>query len=312
MTQRAYCDICNRQRSKIGARAASARPKRNAVMLACMVKLNILTMDRARYIYNDLLRSTRMYHNTVKSKKRFCGDHYTQSALYLGEMVKRRTGQDSVHGFDTVHHNIILDVLNELGLVENPFDEEIKIGPFDLTGFYNLYMSELRATENRQRNLQAIIDASEVQMQSGKPEVKAPPPNTTPSSLFLVQNVKPENVKPEVRVPPPSTTSSPLFLVVPPKVTTTAEPVTSNDLFDNSSLKTEQPEPEEVDFPETDPTLLDRFFLVRGRKLMDLFRFCPQCGQEVCKTALAAAGTAPVVHFLCAKQWEGHDLQTTQ
>ncbi|KHJ90127.1 hypothetical protein OESDEN_10033 [Oesophagostomum dentatum] len=65
---------------------------------------------------------------------------------------------------------------------------------------------------------------------------------------------------------------------------------------------------------ETKKALLGQYFLVEGEQLLQLFRFCPSCGTRLTKAELTAAGTAPVVRFLCplcslhapyVSRWEG-------
>ncbi|KAK6056436.1 hypothetical protein COOONC_06065 [Cooperia oncophora] len=67
----------------------------------------------------------------------------------------------------------------------------------------------------------------------------------------------------------------------------------------------------------TDPMLLDKEFLIKGRQLLKLFRFCPSCGSNIFDTAqfvtLTASGTNPIVHYTCTvcvpfeKRFEGLD-----
>ncbi|KAK6010203.1 hypothetical protein OSTOST_24783 [Ostertagia ostertagi] len=63
------------------------------------------------------------------------------------------------------------------------------------------------------------------------------------------------------------------------------------------------------DVEETDEAIMDKFFIVQGRMLMSLFRFCPQCGCRLGKAQLKAEeGAAAVVQYVCstcsAKKWE--------
>ncbi|KAK5971784.1 hypothetical protein GCK32_004437 [Trichostrongylus colubriformis] len=69
-----------------------------------------------------------------------------------------------------------------------------------------------------------------------------------------------------------------------------------DDMSDYSS--TSSPEPPRV---KTDAAALDQFYLVRGRKLVQLFRFCPQCGNKLDEIQLNAVGTEAVVRFVCEK-----------
>ncbi|ETN79849.1 hypothetical protein NECAME_18063, partial [Necator americanus] len=74
--------------------------------------------------------------------------------------------------------------------------------------------------------------------------------------------------------------------------------------------------------PEQDAGLLKKYFMVEGEQLLQLFRFCPQCGLKIPggnTVRLLQQGTAPVVHFLCArcslegeqtKRWEGQKRAT--
>ncbi|RCN34491.1 hypothetical protein ANCCAN_19668 [Ancylostoma caninum] len=71
-----------------------------------------------------------------------------------------------------------------------------------------------------------------------------------------------------------------------------------------------------VEVPETDPSLLNSFFLVEGVMLMQLFIVCQLCSAKLSprRVQLTAIGTTPVVHYYCARcglrkgglrRWEG-------
>ncbi|PIO58887.1 hypothetical protein TELCIR_19666 [Teladorsagia circumcincta] len=60
---------------------------------------------------------------------------------------------------------------------------------------------------------------------------------------------------------------------------------------------------------QTDPVALHQYYLVQGDMLMELFRFCPECGNHVENSQLRKIGTAALVIYECArcrtaKQWE--------
>ncbi|KAK6014534.1 hypothetical protein OSTOST_20082 [Ostertagia ostertagi] len=50
---------------------------------------------------------------------------------------------------------------------------------------------------------------------------------------------------------------------------------------------------------KTDPDVFDRYFLVKGSQLMELFQFCPRCGCRLNGTELVGVGVAAVVKFVC-------------
>nr|CDJ85226.1 unnamed protein product [Haemonchus contortus] len=282
MTHMVFCDICNRKRPVKGARNASCQPKRNAVLLACLVKLNIISLNRARRIFDELLQTTK----STRNHKRFCREHYAESVSFLAAMVEMRTGRDSCYGLDAVPQDVLVDVLEELDLLNNRFDEKLKLNVFDLSTFYNSYASDIQHNTGKWRRCIQELAALRPPVQSAKQEVEEVLSDAT---LNL-----------PIGTLPPSDSSA------------------NQDLFTDVIPKSEPQYPDDPEFPETDPTLMDRYFLVRGKKLMNLFRFCPQCGQQVRRTALTATGTAPVVHFLCdacsstAMKWEGQDLSTSQ
>ncbi|KAK5966676.1 hypothetical protein GCK32_012942 [Trichostrongylus colubriformis] len=55
------------------------------------------------------------------------------------------------------------------------------------------------------------------------------------------------------------------------------------------------------DFGETDPADLRKYFVVQGDTLLELFRFCPECGDRLGKTQLKAVGGAAAVTFVCQR-----------
>ncbi|KAK6049450.1 hypothetical protein COOONC_13045 [Cooperia oncophora] len=60
---------------------------------------------------------------------------------------------------------------------------------------------------------------------------------------------------------------------------------------------------------QTDSAALQNFYFVQGDMLMNLFRFCPECGNPLWKRQLTKVGTAAVVRYRCAycntnDQWE--------
>ncbi|KAK6745775.1 hypothetical protein RB195_012097 [Necator americanus] len=71
------------------------------------------------------------------------------------------------------------------------------------------------------------------------------------------------------------------------------------------------------ELPSQDNDLLRKHFMVEGEQLLQLFRFCPQCGQKIPEgntVRLLEHGNVPIVQFLCkncsrqgepVKRWEG-------
>ncbi|KAK5981613.1 hypothetical protein GCK32_007341 [Trichostrongylus colubriformis] len=59
---------------------------------------------------------------------------------------------------------------------------------------------------------------------------------------------------------------------------------------------------------QTDPDALYQYYFVQGDMLVNLFRFCPDCGNRLDYNQLTKVGTAAVVKYACAccgqKQWE--------
>ncbi|VDM74170.1 unnamed protein product [Strongylus vulgaris] len=72
-----------------------------------------------------------------------------------------------------------------------------------------------------------------------------------------------------------------------------------------------------------EPRILDKFYLVQGRMLLKLFRFCPNCGNNLSTSdqstvSFTAIGTAPIVQFICSncssstamtQRWDGHPVR---
>ncbi|KAK6020037.1 hypothetical protein OSTOST_14315, partial [Ostertagia ostertagi] len=72
-----------------------------------------------------------------------------------------------------------------------------------------------------------------------------------------------------------------------------------------------------LELDETNPELLSKQFLIKGRQLLKLFRFCPSCGTRISDTvrclSLTANGKTPIVHYICTacypfeKRFEGQE-----
>ncbi|KAK5974146.1 hypothetical protein GCK32_001727 [Trichostrongylus colubriformis] len=67
---------------------------------------------------------------------------------------------------------------------------------------------------------------------------------------------------------------------------------------------------------ESNPALLEQYFLVKGARLLQLFQFCPLCGHKLSEMQLNAVGTAAVVKFVCeicnrrtprVRRWESQE-----
>ncbi|XGW04799.1 hypothetical protein V3C99_015740 [Haemonchus contortus] len=65
---------------------------------------------------------------------------------------------------------------------------------------------------------------------------------------------------------------------------------------------------------ETDEDVSNQYFLVKGVKLLELFQFCPRCGNKLLGARLKAVGTAAVVKFVCegcsikdVEMWESQE-----
>ncbi|EYC24280.1 hypothetical protein Y032_0014g2417 [Ancylostoma ceylanicum] len=70
---------------------------------------------------------------------------------------------------------------------------------------------------------------------------------------------------------------------------------------------------------QMEPNILDKFYMVQGRMLLKLFRFCPSCGNnlstsEQSTVSFTAIGSAPIVQYICSncssstamtQRWDG-------
>ncbi|XGW19440.1 hypothetical protein V3C99_003355, partial [Haemonchus contortus] len=52
---------------------------------------------------------------------------------------------------------------------------------------------------------------------------------------------------------------------------------------------------------ETDPSATGKYYLVQGEMLLNLFRFCPECGKRLKQSRLSAVGMAAIVRYVCPK-----------
>ncbi|KAK5965867.1 hypothetical protein GCK32_015753 [Trichostrongylus colubriformis] len=63
---------------------------------------------------------------------------------------------------------------------------------------------------------------------------------------------------------------------------------------------------------ETGVAALDQYYLVQGKLLVQLFKFCPKCGHRLNGTELSNVGTAAIVKFVCntcstVQQWASQE-----
>ncbi|VDL67196.1 unnamed protein product [Nippostrongylus brasiliensis] len=83
---------------------------------------------------------------------------------------------------------------------------------------------------------------------------------------------------------------------------TSGQPLSEFPTCDNESYEAALPN-NSLELEETDPSLLERYFLISGKKLLRLFKFCPNCGARLSSTMrsvrLRAEGTAPIVNYVC-------------
>ncbi|ETN81786.1 hypothetical protein RB195_001708 [Necator americanus] len=225
----------------------------------------------------DLSDAKRCYAACIRLRQRICDQHYIDAAqLIASEMacvgISLTTYVDPRHGVVVSYSNekdIPLHLLDSIEENARKLSAELVVTTKKVSGFLNYCLSRyrvevLRAAVSTDHQRKATVSSDEVRIAQSGSDDKK-----TVNLLF-------------------STSQTPEMIAVGPDRSSSDPPVC--------------PDGDELDV--TDPDLLNSNFIVKGDRLLSLFRFCPECGTEISTSKrnvmLSQEGQTPIVLYICS------------
>ncbi|EYC10449.1 hypothetical protein Y032_0055g2561 [Ancylostoma ceylanicum] len=266
MARRA-CLLCNKYVEELLLRRTTPKSNHTIVLLSSLVLFNVI----------DLTEAKRCYEACVKIRQRFCDQHYIDAAKFIAsEMaclgIAFTTYVDEPRGVVVSYANekdVPMHLIDSVQENARKISEQLVVTQRRVSEFLNYCLSRYQPEAFR-----AIISPD-------------PQPESA-SSLAETEESHKDNmdVKPAALLCGSSNT---------PELIVVGRDHSVMDAF------TEESTTEELD--ETDPILLEKKFIVKGNRLLSLFRFCPKCGTEINKNRrnvrLTEAAASLMVHYIC-------------
>ncbi|KAL6740290.1 hypothetical protein Aduo_013659 [Ancylostoma duodenale] len=267
MVKRA-CLLCSKYVEERLLRRTTPNSHHTIVLLSSLVLFNAIDLEEAKRCYDACLRI----------RQRLCDQHYIDAAKFIAsEMaclgIGFTTYLDEPRGVVVSYANekdVPLHLIDSVQENARKLNAQLVVTPRRVSEFLNYCLSRYQADAFR-------------------PTISADSLQETASSLADTEksNNDAMDVKPVALLC--GTSDTPEVIVVgrdhPTKDTSEAESTV-----------------EELD--KTDPALLEKKFVVKGNRLLSLFRFCPGCGTEINKNRrsimLTEAGPSPIVHYICS------------
>ncbi|KAJ1366736.1 hypothetical protein KIN20_027491 [Parelaphostrongylus tenuis] len=287
------CAVCHVLRSTVAVRWSSKLPKCNVLLLSCLVNRSTINMDWA----------VKVYSGTLQCRKRFCKDHYIEAGSFLGSLVRKRYDGDISLGFDGVPSYVLEEILAELAYYVMRIDEHVKLNTVDIMNFYKECLSKFK-----DMIIWKLMDQDFSMLQERVKQDLEAVDEFSARNNILCQAVDDLSARNGILCQAAdefTTNNGDSILLSEPNSSDTTMESNENDL-DLFTIK----------LCKTESSLLEDLFVVKGRKLLNLFRFCPLCGMKLSQACLTAAGTAPIVDFICTacspsmNRWNGQDSAT--
>ncbi|KAK6726674.1 hypothetical protein RB195_004786 [Necator americanus] len=307
MVKRRTCCVCRQFVEDAYSRWASTCHKQRAVLLCGLVVFVCGNLKTLKVAY-ELMNSKR---------KRICDLHFietgrcmTDQIILSGGSLLRSDEQGEVRAYIR-NSDIPQHLVESLQNVLNRFDDGIFFSVCDVGTFVNECLWRYHNAEQwMDLNMQY---SKRLESQRVKQTVRiGGSHDLLPASAQCI----PESPKLELKTVEKQESTdgssnghsfSSRFVTVGPLRTPKEEP--SDPTIDTSWKISE--------LPPQDPSLLKNCFMVEGKQLIQLFRFCPQCGSKIPpgnKVRLLENGTTPIVQHLCSmcslrgepvKRWVG-------
>ncbi|KAK6012887.1 hypothetical protein OSTOST_21933, partial [Ostertagia ostertagi] len=280
-----HCGICGAVLSRATAKTSSSSEKENAVMLMSLALAGYIEVDYARSFVGA----------ATPRKVCLCDEHFVQAAQFISAEMELM-GKRMAEYYDPSSSRPNVYVSN--GDIPQHLIDSIKsmatgittVTSRDVTFFMNKALKRYYSTEIWRLTEQTYVARDAFHQY--KPVIKEGKADKKKKGL-------------EQAVPSAPLDESLAFRQPKPEVQMDGE---EGDVVakDNKRFKVMEHRTSENsntvsgDVEETDEAIMDKFFIVQGRMLMSLFRFCPQCGHRLGKAQLKAEGTAAVVQ-LCVQ-----------
>ncbi|EYC39217.1 hypothetical protein Y032_0668g1345 [Ancylostoma ceylanicum] len=124
------CAICGQLRPQYSLRAASARRSWNIIMLSCLARHGIISLEMAESVYTQVSK------NSDKLKGLFCKEHYIDVAVFLGKEVEQLGGDFPFLGLSEVPRKVLNDFIGILRACGKLLDSELDLHVKDIMDFY--------------------------------------------------------------------------------------------------------------------------------------------------------------------------------
>ncbi|XGW13655.1 hypothetical protein V3C99_000180, partial [Haemonchus contortus] len=247
------------------------------ILLSIMLEKNVVTIPQAQDLYANVNRS-----------QLICKSHYQEAVSYIGDLVTEMCG-GVVNDFFIVQCAVD-EVVARFEPHRQAIDASLRLKAGHLALFYRDHIkSDWIISVLSQKGKLSLGSFSKDTGRSSINNAKTKEMSRKTNDLYGTSECD-ENQ--------PSSSSTNSFIEL---MTTPCDSSTDSQAF--------------PELNETDPKLLDQPFVIKGRQLLELFRFCPSCGAKISDSrrcvSLTAVGTAPIVHYICTacspfeKRFEG-------
>ncbi|CAJ0589539.1 unnamed protein product [Cylicocyclus nassatus] len=259
----------------------------------CLSESIALYMDRSN-IWN-------CYEGFDIKRRYVCISHFVNTAQYLlAEIVVSGGGlSKTAEGIAYVNDgDIPAQIPSSLNTAIRTIarEDNITIAAPDVGKYVNFYMKRYYSKEGRWNNLQGFeADEEQTEVQRA----------VEPRSSAVVENVQMDTNTAPIAGEGNNT---------PSKQTTSTSPQKASSGSCFTPQKLSGYESEDQLLKETDLELLDKYFVVQGRKLLELF-FLTRCDCEISETGvrLSNNGSTPIIQYVTKgikpqiKRWEGQE-----
>ncbi|RCN38093.1 hypothetical protein ANCCAN_15976, partial [Ancylostoma caninum] len=124
------CAICGQRRPQYCFRAASARRSWNIIMLSCLARHGVISLEAAATVYAEVSS------NCDKLKGLYCKEHYIDVAVLLGQEIEQLGGEFPFLGLSEVPRKVLNDFVGILRACGKLLDSELNMHVKDIMDFY--------------------------------------------------------------------------------------------------------------------------------------------------------------------------------